>query len=145
MKELSQLEVILSDISKPEHFCDYRHCEECHEHDETLKNATRESIGLEELGNPGWDPICFINSAQGFQYYLPALARLATGRDNQYYLGQFLFHLNQDRINDLPDNARKSLKAFLESLVNEMPEEIEANYDSDEILNKITELGVNGV
>src|SRR5262249_49177662 len=60
---------------KPEHFTKYRHCCECAEHDETLLAYDVNTIGVEQLGNPGWDPLCFATS-EGFLYYLPALMRI---------------------------------------------------------------------
>ena len=65
----------LFNVPKPEHFTNYRHCCECAEHDETLLAQDVNSIGIEQLGNPGWDPLCFI-SPEGFLYYLPALIRI---------------------------------------------------------------------
>jgi hypothetical protein len=65
-------------------------CEECQEHERTLASHTPESIGMDELGNPGWDPICFANDA-AFVYYLPAMLRLALETD--YYADQLCFHL----------------------------------------------------
>lgn len=42
---------------RPDHFTDPDHCEECRDHDETLRANTREEIPFEVLGNPAWDPI----------------------------------------------------------------------------------------
>ncbi len=67
-------------------------CEECEEHHRTLSSHDVDSITLEELGNPGWDPICFASDA-AFLYYLPAMFRLAF-EDDGYYIYQLLFHLN---------------------------------------------------
>ena len=85
-------------VPKPAHFSDYRHCCECAEHDQTLLTFDVDSIGLAELGNPGWDPLCF-SSAEGLIYYLPALIRLTLDTmDNpqETYLNQMLFHLIYD-------------------------------------------------
>ncbi len=85
-------------VPKPAHFSDYRHCCECAEHDQTLLTFDVDSIGLAELGNPGWDPLCF-SSAEGLIYYLPALVRLTLDTmDNpqETYLDQMLFHLIYD-------------------------------------------------
>ena len=83
----------LFDAPKPQHFTDFSHCEECAEHDQVLLAADIDSIGLDELGNPGWDPLCF-TSAEGKKYYLPALVRLCLATmESEFYLAQFLFHL----------------------------------------------------
>jgi hypothetical protein len=65
-------------------------CDECLEHDATLAAHTPATIRLGELGNPGWDPICFAGDA-AFAYYLPAMLRLALTTDA--YTGQLAFHL----------------------------------------------------
>jgi hypothetical protein len=43
---------------RPEHFTDFLHCCECEEHDQALLSSDIASIGLDVLGNPGWDPMC---------------------------------------------------------------------------------------
>lgn len=85
-------------IEKPEHFGNYQHCCECAEHDQTLSAADVNSIGLEQLGNPGWDPLCF-SHPEGLVYYMPALIRLTLdtiSSPTERYLDQFLFHLIRD-------------------------------------------------
>jgi hypothetical protein len=62
-------------VPKPVLFTNYRHCCECAEHDETLLTADIDSIDLQQLGNPGWDPLCF-TSAESLLSYMPALIRL---------------------------------------------------------------------
>jgi hypothetical protein len=66
-------------------------CEECREHNQTLADHTPATITLQELGNPGWDPMCFANE-EAFLYYLPAMMRLMF--EDPYYIDQVLFHLN---------------------------------------------------
>jgi hypothetical protein len=66
-------------------------CDECLEHNRTLADHTPATITLQELGNPGWDPMCFANE-QAFVYYLPAMMRLMF--KDPYYIDQVLFHLN---------------------------------------------------
>jgi len=84
------------------------HCCECAEHEETLREHDQDSIGIEQLGNAGWDPICFI-SPEGYKYYFPALVRLALNdSDNMSYIEQFLFSLAYDG----PNNER--FKSFSE-------------------------------
>ncbi len=87
-----------------EHFTNFEHCEECAEHDQTLLARDPDSLKIEDVGNPGWDPICFI-SPEGFAYYLPGLARLALDEPPygySWYGSQLLWHL----ISDGPANAR---------------------------------------
>ena len=113
---------------RPARFTDSGHCCECAEHDAALRAATPGTIGLETLGNPGWDPICFI-TPEGFRYYLPGLARLALGRGGAYYLDQFLFHLTcPGRIDALTAAQRAAVLALLAHIAAVMRLEVEA-YD----------------
>ncbi len=124
---------------KPEHFTDYRHCCECAEHDETLRNTDIKQIGLAELGNPGWDPLCFC-SADGMKYYLPALVRLSLDTVNEdFYFAQLLFHLEyagaENRlINSCSSMQRRFIADFLKFMIEQHPEQIEENFCSDEAL-----------
>ena len=51
-------------VAKPEHFTDYNHCEECAEHDELLRSRNRFSLQFADVGNPGWDPLCFTSAGR---------------------------------------------------------------------------------
>lgn len=87
------VEQVFSGNAVPENYTNRDHCSECAKHDETLRSSTPESIGLEQLGNPGWDPICFV-LPKAFKYYFPALVRLALDSEGTTgYLDQFLFHV----------------------------------------------------
>ena len=97
---------------RPEHFTDWQHCCECAEHDQELASVTLDSISLRELGNPGWDPMCFATD-DAYLYYFPAMARLATGRGDSYYLDQFLFHLGTRRLVLFSREQRELLEDFL--------------------------------
>lgn len=114
-------------LPKPEHFTNYRHCCECAEHDETLLAHDVDSIGLEQLGNPGWDPICF-SSATGLVYYMPALVRLTLQTLELHqvaYLEQFLFHLHRlDLLAATNLRQRQFVVAFLEYLIDQEREEV---------------------
>ena len=68
------------EVKKPQHFTNHTHCCECTEHDEVLRAHDRDTIGIEQLGNPGWDPMCLC-TVEGFQYYFPALVRLCLDRN----------------------------------------------------------------
>ena len=127
-------------VPKPEHFTDFRHCCECAEHDQVLLSNDVDSIGLTELGNPGWDPICFCN-AEGFLYYMPALIRLTLETMNdQQYIDQFLFHLIGDgrdnrRVSACNHEQRKFIARFLEYLVENYSSQLDDGvYYSDDIL-----------
>jgi len=87
------VEQVFSGNAIPENYTNRDHCDECAEHDETLRSYTPKSIGLEQLGNAGWDPICFV-LPKAFKYYFPALVRLSLDSEGSNgYLDQFLFHV----------------------------------------------------
>jgi hypothetical protein len=88
----------LFNLPKTRHFTNYRHCCECAEHDATLLAYDVDSIGVQQLGNPGWDPLCFA-SVEGLLYYLPAMIRLTletVDTPQKRYFDQLLFHLMRD-------------------------------------------------
>ncbi len=126
-------------VPKPEHFTNFTHCEECAEHDKTLLNNNIDSIGLDELGNVGWDPMCF-SSEEGKKYYMPALVRLTIDTmSKEFYLGQFLFHLELNGTdNNLVQNCdteqREFIASFIKYLIENNTKEIEDNYYSEDIL-----------
>ena len=129
---------LIFNAPKPEHFTDYRHCCECAEHDQTLLAFDVDSIGLEQLGNPGWDPLCF-SSPEGMIYYMPALVRLTVDSFESYF-DQLLFHLIKDGpgnslVSACSEEQRKFIAEFLEYLITERAEQIaEQVFASDDIL-----------
>lgn len=140
--EWKQQAKLIFNVAKPIHFGNYRHCCECAEHDQTLSASDVGSIGLEQLGNAGWDPLCF-SSADGLLYYMPALIRLTLDTiDNpqETYLEQMLFHLIRDGEGNMLVSAcskeqRKFVADFLDYVVENHVRQIEAGvYSSDDIL-----------
>jgi hypothetical protein len=131
----------LFNVPKPEHFTNYRHCCECAEHDETLLAQDVNSIGIEQLGNPGWDPLCFA-SPDGFLYYVPALIRITLdtmAKPHERYLDQLLFHLMRDgKDHDLVRACSREQRAFvaefLAYLIDQYGAEIDECTYSDDIL-----------
>jgi len=133
---------LIFNVPKPAHFSDYKHCCECAEHDQTLLTFDVDSVGLAELGNPGWDPLCF-SSAEGLMYYLPALIRLTLDTmddPRDAYLDQMLFHLVYDGPNNRLVSAcskeqREFVADFLEYLMETYCSQIDERvFTSDEIL-----------
>lgn len=83
---------------RPEHFTDRDHCCECADHDDLLRSRDLQTLVVEDVGNAGWDPICFVTD-QAFFYLFPALARLALDPPSYgygWYLEQLLFHLTYE-------------------------------------------------
>ena len=131
----------LFNLQKPDHFTNYLHCDECEEHDQTLRSADVNSIGMSELGHPSWDPLCFC-SAEGKKYYMPALIRLCidTLYSQDSYLEQFLFHLegegaDNELIRACSQQQREFIAAFLEYLIHNHADAIEQHqFTTDNIL-----------
>ncbi len=128
--------ILFPESGRPAHFTDRDHCDECREHDDTLLAHTRETISFDQLGYPGWDPICFVNEA-GFKYYFPAMVRLALGGTGEtYYLDQFLFHITQNtRCNNFNEAQAAFVLKFLEYLLENRSDEIDDQLDGDDLLN----------
>ena len=129
---LSELGTAFACCERPQHFTDFKHCCECAEHDELLRSRDLQSLRIEDVGNPGWDPLCF-TSAAGLLYYLPALGRLALDeptRDFDWYALQLHFHLTYGG----PDNRillaasprqRRAVVQLLRHIVNARAEHCE--------------------
>ena len=97
------------DALRPDWFVNAAHCCECAEHEASLQAHDLDTLGLDCVGSPAWDPITFISNPEGFRYFLPALARLACGHGDQYYLESFCFQLTQERIDAFNDRQKASL------------------------------------
>jgi hypothetical protein len=81
---IAEIDKTFGRCAKPDHFGNFLHCEECAEHDQLLRDRTRETLTIEDVGNVGWDPLCF-SSAAGIAYYFPKLARLAISPPTDQY------------------------------------------------------------
>jgi hypothetical protein len=110
-----------ADVPRPERFTDGRLSSERAEHEETLRAHTPDTISLEDVGNAGWDPICFV-TIDGFKYFMPGLARLALGGG---YIAEFLFQLNDDRIASFTSEQQLATLDLLEFIRDEMLGEVE--------------------
>ena len=137
-------------LQKPEHFTNFRHCDECAEHDQTLRNADVDSIGMNELGQPGWDPLCFC-SAEGRKYYMPALIRLCndTLYSEESYLEQFLFHLegggaDNELVLACSQTQREFIADFLEHLIHHHAEAIERHQFTTDSILRVHEIWLAG-
>lgn len=128
-------------LPKPEHFTNFTHCEECAEHDDLLRNRTRETLTLEDVGNPGWDPMCF-SSPEGMAFYMPALARLAfaeTTYSFQWYGHQLLFHLYSGGLHNglyvhCNLEQREAIATLIGAMIESSTTDIESSSSDDEFL-----------
>ncbi|AYF87014.1 hypothetical protein SA496_10100 [Pseudomonas sp. JS3066] len=92
---LAAIDTAFGDCRRPEHFTNFQHCCECAEHDALLCSRDRETLQHADVGNAGWDPICFC-SPEGIAYYFPTLARFALAEPSpeiDWYGWQMVFHL----------------------------------------------------
>lgn len=62
---------------RPEHFTDYKHCDECEEHNNTMKSASLDTLCSEHLGCIGYAPFSFLTE-HALAYYLPRIIELAS-------------------------------------------------------------------
>ena len=129
----------LFQMEKPDVFTDLDHCDECTEHNNTLKNSDVKTIGLDALGSPSWDPICFC-SVEGKLYYTPAFLRLSLDTlDQEFYLDQFLFHLIWDGENNryyqaCSSEQRKFIASFLSYILDNYAQIVEDNLCDENLL-----------
>jgi hypothetical protein len=114
------------------------HCDECAEHEATMQSVTPESVSLTQVGSPSWDPVCFITD-EAYRHFMPGFARLALGRGDDYYLDQFLFHLESGRIEVLDLAQCGAISPLLDHLYETMSDEIEKNMD-DKTLGRVMDL-----
>jgi hypothetical protein len=122
----------LFQMPKPAHFTNAHHCCECAEHDTTLVAHDVDSIGLQQLGNPGWDPLCFA-AVDGLLYYMPALIRLTldtVDKPQERYVDQLLFHLMRDgKDNDVVRACSPDQRTFIAELLEHLMETYSAELD----------------
>jgi hypothetical protein len=110
-----------------------QHCDECADHEATMQAVTPETVTLEQVGNPAWDPICYVTD-EAFCYFMPGLARLALGTGEDYYLDQFLFHLEQGfRIDAFTAEQRRAVALLLDHIAAIMLNNPQADLDLDRL------------
>jgi hypothetical protein len=114
-------------------------CEECLEHNQTMASHTPDTISMKELGNPGWDPICFAND-QAFAYYLPAMIRLAFGPAG--YACQLLFHLSiPERAESLTARQAAAVMEALRAVAEAQPDQFATGLDKSRLAEAMGRLG----
>ncbi len=140
MKLYEHLLQVFAHRERPKHFTNYKHCDDCKEFDDLLSSHTPDTISFKELGNIAWNPISSI-SKDGFLYYLPALARLALGKGDEYFIDQFLIHVDQkERLDSMTLEEKDALRSFLMHLGKAMSNEILNNLDAEDFDNLLTKL-----
>ncbi len=138
---IAAVDLAFGSTPKPDHFTNYTHCEECAEHDELLRNRTRETLAIQDVGNPGWEPLCF-SSPEGIAFYMPSLARLAFAEPAygyDWYGEQLLFHLYSGGLNNelyMYCNAkqREAVAILIGAMIELKFADIESSASEDEFL-----------
>lgn len=72
---LDKIQAAFVNTLRPEHFTNYLHCEECKDHDDTLKSKQLNELTINELAYPGYDPITFC-TAEAKSYLFSTLAKI---------------------------------------------------------------------
>jgi hypothetical protein len=104
------------------------HCDECADHEAVMQAHTPETISLEEVGNPGWDPVCFITD-EAFAYFMPGFARLTVDDD---YIYSLLFHLGKtNRIQAFNSEQRGAVAQLMKYVAETMPETLSFDMDKE--------------
>ena len=50
------------------HCTPYHHCSACAEHDKTVVAYDVNAIGIQQVGQPSWDPLCFASMKELLYY-----------------------------------------------------------------------------
>lgn len=114
------------------------HCDECAEHEEVMQAVTPETVSLQQVGSPAWDPVCFLTD-EAYCYFMPGFVRLVLRQGDDYYLDQFLFHLESGRIACLNAEQCRAIAALLDHLYETRAAEIDDNMD-DKVLGHVMDL-----
>jgi hypothetical protein len=138
---LAEIDAAFGSVGRPEHFTEYTHCCECAEHDELLRSRNRETLSIEDVGNPGWDPLCF-SSPDGMAFYFPTLARFALAEPQPgygWYADQLLFHLYAGFTYNrffgyCSPTQRQAITHFLAHLIETRPGLIDEGFSTDDFL-----------
>ena len=112
---------------KPINFGNYKHCDECAEHNELLKNRNINTLSLDDVC-PSSDPFYFC-SDEGIKYFMPALIRLCF-ETKCFFFEQLITHLEKyGEENSLffscSNEQRGFICHFIDYMINNYVEEIE--------------------
>jgi hypothetical protein len=135
LEVLAAIDEAFKPVLKPVHFTNFRHCEECAEHDALLRLRTRETLAIGDVGNIGWEPLAF-STPEGIAYYMPSLARLSLSEPTYrygWYGDVLIFHLTYDGVDNALLNycnepQRRATALFLQHL-------LETRLDHDSVLS----------
>ena len=90
------------------------------------------NLPLEQLNNPGWDPICFASN-EAFAYLMPGLVKLLLNHTRDY-VQQFIFHIEQpERLAAFTLEQASALMHVLDFLILHRAETLEENFVADDL------------
>jgi hypothetical protein len=126
--------------ARPEHFTQHRHCCECFDADRFFQGLTPETLPLVEQP-PECLPLAFLTPA-AFEYFMPALLRMAARGGRDYCLGDILF-LVEIRLDVFTSEQRRAVRDYLyatyESLQKQIHEQVFDYETVWRILNRLDE------
>lgn len=131
-------------VPRPEHFTNYRHCDECLEHDELLQQRDCDTLTMDDMGSGSWDPIT-MTTPEAFAYLMPGLARLALQPEHEkwgWYGDRLAFQLRwngprNERWQFCSPAMREAVVALFEYLIETRQGLIEDWNCSEEFLDTV--------
>ncbi|XZG70584.1 hypothetical protein ACTSKR_01650 [Chitinibacteraceae bacterium HSL-7] len=134
---MTRVDTAFASITKPAHFTDPTHCDECAEMDALLRQHQRETVEPADLDSPGADPLNF-STAHGKAYYLPALMRFALEPDPENWR-RLVNHLEGDGpghalIEFCSVTQRAAVARFIAYLIDIRADEIDEAGETDRLL-----------
>ena len=107
-------------------------CDECLEHEADMQKFEPANLPLEQLNNPGWDPICFASN-EAFAYLMPGLVKLLLNHTRDY-VQQFIFHIEQpERLASFTLEQASALMHVLDFLILHRAKTLEENFVADDL------------
>jgi hypothetical protein len=130
-----------STIERPEHFTNWMHCDECWEHDETLRGIDLATMTVEDVPSESWDPITMC-TPHALAYLIPTLARMALAPEHAEWgwYGDRLIHQlawngpSNERWRFCTPAQRRAVLALLEHIMNTRGGLVRSYYVCEEYL-----------
>ena len=143
IKILDKVDSAFSNVERPVYFTDVNHCSECREHHDELSARPRMELQRSDLGDCGWDPLCF-TSAEGIAYLFPLLARYSMAPsfwpDHDWYGDRLAFHLTYEEqgnrfYRSCNSTQRSAVAGMIAWITENRTDEIELYFSDDEWLH----------
>lgn len=134
-RALQAIDAAFANVPRPTKFLrDPAHCAECAEHEALLRAATPASMSFAKFGNPGWDPVVFLQ-CDGLAYFMPGIVRMALCRgSNRDYVAQFCAHMNAVRMECFTLQQQAAMASFLAYFLESRESDIRAQFESRQLV-----------